>query len=62
MSHLKQKVDHHPEVTRYAMESMELKSERQGWEGGWAGLGRRVGGAGKEDGRGCDEGYVSASH
>lgn len=44
VSHLRHKVDHHPEVTRYAMESMELKSEREGWQGGWGGAGR-VGGA-----------------
>ena len=36
MSQLRQKVDHHPEVTRYAMECMELKSEWAGLEG-WAG-------------------------
>ena len=36
MSQLRQKVDHHPEVTRYAMECMELKSE-WAWLEGWAG-------------------------
>ena len=35
MSQLRQKVDHHPEVTRYAMECMELKSE-WAWLEGWA--------------------------
>ena len=35
VSHLRHKVDHHPEVTRYAMENMELKSEGEGLAG-WA--------------------------